>query len=517
MNLYNSKQRWKIALLIIAILMVGASLFVSNSIVKGVSQRERDKAKQWADAIKKKIELVQLTNNTFQEVRKLERNKISVWIEATKEISKETPLDVIPDFTFPLKIIESNLDIPVILLDNENKISSYINLDFDTSDVRLKYQNIAIDKQTALFEDSLIKLANKWKKKKLSFIVEVYKGFFMTYTYDDSKGLKKLEKDRDNLINAFNQELINNKSLIPVLLIDSSTHKIIGSNFPTNKIKFKNLNKTINELSRINKPIVIDFKDGNKNILYFDESDEVKQLKYFPYIQFSIIGLFVLIGYIIFSTFRKAEQNQVWAGMAKETAHQLGTPLSSLMAWVQLLETYNVDPMVAEEMSKDVERLSKVTDRFSKIGSIPHLEDENLTETVKNVLDYLQRRFSDKIDLEFHSEEIIYTKHNGPLMEWVIENICKNAVDAMSGKGKLSVSMHQTPEWVHIDIKDTGKGISTKEIKTVFQPGFTTKKRGWGLGLTLVKRIIKEYHKGKVFVLSSEVNIGTTFRISIPL
>jgi two-component sensor histidine kinase len=517
MNLYNSKQRWKIALLIIAILMVGASLFVSNSIVKGVSQRERDKAKQWADAIKKKIELVQLTNNTFQEVRKLERNKISVWIEATKEISKETPLDVIPDFTFPLKIIESNTDIPVILLDNENKISSYINLDFDTSDIRLKYKNITINQQTELFEDSLIKLANKWKQKNLSFSIEVYKGFVMTYTYDDSKGLKKLENDRDNLIKAFNQELIDNKSLIPVLLIDSATHKIIGSNFPSNKIEFKNLDKTINELSKINKPIVIDFNDGNKNILYFDESNEVKQLKYFPYIQFSIIGLFALIGYIIFSTFRKAEQNQVWAGMAKETAHQLGTPLSSLMAWVQLLETYNVDPMVAEEMSKDVERLSKVTDRFSKIGSIPHLEDENLTETVKNVLDYLQRRFSDKIDLEFHSEEIIFTKHNGPLMEWVIENICKNAVDAMSGKGKLSVSMHQTPEWVHIDIKDTGKGISTKEIKTVFQPGFTTKKRGWGLGLTLVKRIIKEYHKGKVFVLSSEVNIGTTFRISLPL
>lgn len=517
MNLYNSKQRWKIALLIIAILMVGASLFVSNSIVKGVSQRERDKAKQWADAIKKKIELVQLTNNTFQEVRNLERNKVSVWIEATKEISKETPLDVIPDFTFPLKIIESNKDIPVILLDNENKVSSYINLGFDTSDIRLKNSSVSKEKLLAQFDDSLVKLANQWKKKNLSFTVEVYKGFFMTYTYDDSKGLKKLEKDRDNLITAFNQELIDNKSLIPVLLIDSSTHKIIGSNFPTNKIEIKNLDKTINELTKINKPIVIDFNDGNKNILYFDESDEVKQLKYFPYIQFSIIGLFVLIGYIIFSTFRKAEQNQVWAGMAKETAHQLGTPLSSLMAWVQLLETYNVDPMVAEEMSKDVERLSKVTDRFSKIGSIPHLEDENLTETVKNVLDYLQRRFSDKIELAFHSDENIFTKHNGPLMEWVIENICKNAVDAMSGKGKLTVSMHQTPEWVHIDITDTGKGISPKEIKTVFQPGFTTKKRGWGLGLTLVKRIIKEYHKGKVFVLSSEVNVGTTFRISLPL
>ena len=229
------------------------------------------------------------------------------------------------------------------------------------------------------------------------------------------------------------------------------------------------------------------------------------------------IRLFILIGYIIFSTFRKAEQNQVWAGMAKETAHQLGTPLSSLMAWIQLLEAQEVDKMITDEMMKDVVRLDKVTDRFSKIGSIPKLEDTNINETVNSVVTYLKPRISDKVTITFHPSDIIEAKHNAPLLEWVVENISKNAVDAMSGKGKLDLYVSCSPEWVHIDIKDNGKGIHPKKIKTIFEPGYSTKKRGWGLGLTLVRRIVKEYHKGKVFVLTSEVDKGTTFRISLPL
>jgi signal transduction histidine kinase len=240
-------------------------------------------------------------------------------------------------------------------------------------------------------------------------------------------------------------------------------------------------------------------------------------LQYFPYIQFIIIGLFVFIGYLIFSTFRKAEQNQVWAGMAKETAHQLGTPLSSLMAWIQLLEAQEIDPMIPREMQKDVERLEKVTDRFSKIGSGAKLEDTDLRITVKNVLDYLRLRISDKVSIEFIGLEEVNAMHNPSLMEWVIENICKNAVDSMENVGSLIVTVHKSPEWAHIDIKDTGKGIPPNQLKTIFQPGFTTKKRGWGLGLSLVKRIVKEYHKGKVFVLESQEGVGTTFRISIPL
>ena len=516
MNLYSNKQKWKIALLAVALLTVGISLFVSNTIVKGVSERERERAKQWADAIKKKIELVQLTNGAFTQLRHLERDKMEVWLDATKELSKETPMEVVPDYTFPLKIINENKDIPVIVLDEERVVSAYNNIDFDTNQIRDKYPDVSSKDITQYFEDSLVKLSDVWKAKNNAFTIEVYKGLFMTYVYNDSKGIVRLEKERDALINAFNQELIDNQGLIPVLLIDSLTNQIIGNIFKE-ELSSEKLDKTIMGLKINNHPIVIDFQNGQKSILYYDESPELKQLKYFPYIQFAIIGLFALIGYIIFSTFRKAEQNQVWAGMAKETAHQLGTPLSSLMAWIQLLEAQNIDPMITEEMMKDVVRLDKVTDRFSKIGSIPKLDDRDLTQTVKNVLSYLRPRVSDKVSIELMPGEDISTNHNGPLMEWVIENICKNAVDAMSGKGKLEVTIHSTPEWAHIDIKDNGKGISPKQIKTIFEPGFSTKKRGWGLGLTLVKRIVKDYHKGKVYVLDSQVDIGTTFRISIPL
>jgi signal transduction histidine kinase len=266
-----------------------------------------------------------------------------------------------------------------------------------------------------------------------------------------------------------------------------------------------------------NTPIEINFNDGKRYMLYFDDSPELKRLVYFPYIQFIIIGLFIIIGYIIFSTFRKAEQNQVWAGMAKETAHQLGTPISSLMAWVEYLKTSQTDEMVTQEMEKDIDRLTKVTERFSKIGSGAKLEEANLYQTVSTVTSYLLPRISDKINVSVHGEQDLFCRHNAPLMEWVIENICKNAIDAMENKGSLDIWVHQSPEWAHIDIKDTGKGLLPNQFKSIFQPGFTTKKRGWGLGLSLVKRIIKEYHKGKVFVLQSEVNVGTTFRISIPM
>jgi signal transduction histidine kinase len=187
------------------------------------------------------------------------------------------------------------------------------------------------------------------------------------------------------------------------------------------------------------------------------------------------------------------------------------------MAWVQLLETYNIDPMVVTEMQKDVNRLETVTDRFSKIGSGTKLELSNIVQTTESVINYLRSRISSKIELTVEAtDRTIEVKHNAPLMEWVIENITKNAVDSMESSGKLTVHLHQTIDWVHIDIKDTGKGISPKQFKTIFQPGYTTKKRGWGLGLSLVKRIITEYHRGRVFVLESELGVGTTFRISIP-
>lgn len=517
MNLYSNKQKWKILLLVIALLLVGASLFFSNSIVTKVGQRERDRVRQWADAIKKKVELVRLTNRTFSQLRDKEKAEMEMWIDATKEISKPVEGEFMPDYELPLKIISKNKDIPVILLDNNRSVSTFINLDLDTAAIIAKYPKLgkkAIDQK---FEDSLLALSDQWKLKNPAFTIEVYDGLFMTYIYNDSREIVKLEKERDSLLQSFNQELIENKGLVPVLLIDAATDSILATNLSAKKVSPKKLPQTIAALKEINTPIPVSFSNDQNSLLLYDDSPELKQLQYFPYIQFGIIGLFILIGYLIFSTFRKAEQNQVWAGMAKETAHQLGTPLSSLMAWVQLLESMETDPMIVGEMQKDINRLETVTNRFSKIGSGTKLEMKNIVETTRSVMDYLRHRISDKIEFRFTAEQDdIEAMHNPPLMEWVIENISKNAVDSMETSGKLSVHVHQTPEWVHIDIKDTGKGISQKKFKTIFEPGYTTKKRGWGLGLSLVKRIVTENHKGKVFVLESEIGKGTTFRISIP-
>jgi len=517
MNLYSNKQKWKIGLIAIALILVGVSLFFSNTIVTKVGKRERDRVEQWADAIKKKLELVRLTDRTFSKLRNKEQREMTLWIDATKEVSKETPLDQIPDYTFPLKIIKENKDIPVILFDNEHNISGYINLGFDTSDLHAQFPDLNSDAVNRLFEDSLRVLSEAWKKINPSFTVEVFQGLYMTYVYNDSRELIQLEKDRDSLLSSFNKELINNDGLVPVLLIDGSKDSIIGSNLPKFKLTPQRIERTIQELKLQNQPLIIDFQNGQKSILYFDNSEELKQLQYFPYIIFFIIGLFVLIGYLIFSTFRKAEQNQVWAGMAKETAHQLGTPLSSLMAWIQLLESQGTDPMVTKEMQKDVDRLEVITDRFSKIGSGGKLKESDICSTITHVLDYLRPRISDKVAIEFKCSDELLIRHNPSLMEWVVENIVKNAVDAMEGKGILKVNVSAATGWVHIDITDNGKGIPQKMLKTIFQPGFSTKQRGWGLGLSLVQRIVKEYHSGKVFVLNSEVNVGTTFRISLPM
>lgn len=495
MNLYSNKQKWEIFLLVIALTLMVVSIYFSNSIVEKVRFRERERAQTWADAIKKKAELVQLTNNSFTELKQKEKAEMELWIEATKSISMPSNLGLEIDYGLPLKIISNNKTIPVIVTDQKGNVTSHINLDFDE-------------------KDSLKKLSRKWIREKQSFTIEVFEGLFMTYAYGNSLNIERLEFERDSLIQAFNTELILNKSLVPILLIDKEQDTIIATNLPTEKIKKENLKQTIAELSYANQPIDVVFSDAQNSILYFDQSSELKQLQYYPYIQIGIVGLFVFIAYLIFSTFRKAEQNQVWAGMAKETAHQLGTPLSSLIAWTELLDAQGADETIVKEMQKDIKRLEIVTNRFSKIGSETMLDEPDIVGTFRETAEYFQKRVSDKIKISFSTtSEDIQAMHNRPLMAWVGENIIKNAVDAMRSSGKIDVCISQEGRNVYIDISDTGKGIPQKDIKNIFKPGFTSKKRGWGLGLSLVKRIIKEYHKGKVFVLKTEVGVGTTFRI----
>lgn len=513
MNLYSNKQKWKIAFLILALLLVGISLLVSNDIVTKVRERERERVQQWADAIKKKAELIQLTNRTFTQLREKERGEMEMWIDAIKEISKPIADEFFTDYSFPMKIIKKNNSIPVIVFDYEQNISTFNNLEFDTTDLRKLYPESSPKSLYKTFEDSLRKLARDWTLKGRAFSIKLDQSTNMTCVYNDSKNIFRLERERDSLIQSFNRELISNESLVPVLLLDVASDSIIATNMDS--ISLTNRSAALKSMSS---PIVINFANHQNSLLYFDESPELKQLQYFPYIQFFIIGLFIFIGYLIFSTFRKAEQNQVWAGMAKETAHQLGTPLSSLMAWIQLLENENIDQTMVQEMQKDIQRLETVTNRFSKIGSDAKLENENLVESIARVTDYLQSRISSKISLTFEAETPeILVKHNPPLMEWVIENIVKNAVDAIDKTGTIQVHIKQENTFAIIDIKDSGKGLSLKQFKTIFQPGFTTKKRGWGLGLSLVKRIVTDYHQGKVFVLESDPNKGTTFRIQLPL
>ena len=252
-------------------------------------------------------------------------------------------------------------------------------------------------------------------------------------------------------------------------------------------------------------------------LVYYKDSDLLTELKYFPYIQLSVIAIFLLLAYTAFSSSRKSEQDQVWVGLAKETAHQLGTPISSLMAWIELMkEKFNAehDPLIAE-MENDVKRLEIVADRFSKIGSTPKLEEQRVYDVVKDFVDYFRVRVSKNISFEMTGNPYLRAGLNVPLFDWVLENLLKNAVNAIEGKGKIKVEIsgNKIKKQVYIDVTDTGKGIPRSKFDTVFQPGYTTRKRGWGLGLSLTKRMIENYHDGQIFVKDSELGKGTTFRI----
>ena len=250
------------------------------------------------------------------------------------------------------------------------------------------------------------------------------------------------------------------------------------------------------------------------NKYYYGDSDLLQEVRYYPLIQLFIISLFIIITLVAISTRNKSTQNQVWAGMAKETAHQLGTPISSLEGWVEMLKESNTADKIVAEISKDVQRLKLVSDRFGKIGSTPQLEETNIADQVENMVTYIKRRATNKVSFHFDKPADETTALiNAPLFDWVIENLLKNALDAMEGHGSISIYLKNEPTQVVIDITDTGKGISKKNITNVFKPGFTTKKRGWGLGLSLSKRIIEQYHRGELFVKQSELGKGTTFRI----
>lgn len=347
--------------------------------------------------------------------------------------------------------------------------------------------------------------------------------FFQIFKNEERLKMKLFVNAQITILNANENtdvelplQIINNNTSIPAIVI--LFDKVVSATNVPDEILTdkKKRNAYLNKLRNENEPITFEYAPGKYQTLYYGNSGLLNKLKYYPIALFLIIVLCIALIYNFYKSTKMATQNKLWAGMAKETAHQIGTPLSSLIGWVEILKTEDIDPSISLEIEKDIERLQTITDRFSKIGSVPVLEPLNIIEETKNSYEYLQSRFSKQIAFSFSApKEPLYAMINPTLHSWTIENLVKNAIDAMKGKGSLDLQIEQDAFHIKINIKDSGTGILKKQFKTIFEPGFTTKKRGWGLGLSLTKRIVEEYHNGNIKVLNSEIGKGTTFQISL--
>jgi signal transduction histidine kinase len=314
----------------------------------------------------------------------------------------------------------------------------------------------------------------------------------------------------------FLYSIIETNTTIPVILTNEADSIISSGNFDEARMRDPLYLKTqLEKIRKKNNAIVFDLGGNHANLIYYKDSIILTQLNYYPYVQMGIIVLFILVAYLAFSSSRKAESNQVWISMSRETAHQLGTPTSSLAGWVEILQNKYPEVSLSKEIALDVDRLEKITERFSRIGSKPVLNNENIIAIILRTVDYIKSRTSSKVRFlpDFDLSKEMFVPVNAALFEWVIENVCKNAIDAMEGIGEISINVSETEKSVMIDIYDTGKGIPKRAFKKIFNPGYTTKQRGWGLGLSLARRIVEEFHKGRIYVRHSEVEKGSCIRI----
>ena len=489
MAVLQNKQRWKVILLLLAATIAGVTLWYTNSIARRIRDEEKAKVELWHSAIRKKEELVKLTQVLFDSLRSEETRKAEILGRAMNTISNPQG-----DLTFAVDVLAQNKTIPFLVCNTKNEFQLSRNIDsvYIKDPVRIEELRLQFEQEykPILFPDADI---------------VVY--------YSNSYMYKELKQTIDDLVSSFFNETVINTASVPVIVTYSmKTHVVQVGKIDTLKC---NVNQVLAEMKEGYEPIEIKIPGRATQYIFYDDSATIQQLKMFPYLQLSLIGVFLVVAYVMFSTFRRSEQNLVWVGMAKETAHQLGTPLSALMAWRDLFEQQGVSKSLIDEFNKDIERLSTITERFSKIGSEAALTPVGAKDLVEEILDYLRVRISSEVNIAVKSEGNPKVNVNVALFSWVIENLIKNSVDAMDAKGQLTVSIHEANGKVFIDIKDSGKGIPKRKWKTIFDPGYTTKLRGWGLGLSLAKRIVKNYHKGGIYVLSSAQGEGTVFRIAL--
>lgn len=477
-----------------AVAIVGASIYFTNIIIRNIASDERQKIKTWAGAVQQRAQLVSLNENVFRNIQIEERKKVQALANAYRRID-ELSLDQSDDYS--IEIISQNAYIPVILTNEKGIITNHRNCNI---------------KDGTILKGRLLKEFSVYPPIPITFIGG--KNFLY---YKESLLYSSLKNKLNELVQGFFSEIANNSASVPVIITDYTKRHVIlyGNLSPTMAEDPHYQQQQLKEMALENEPILINISGGLQYVFYKD-SWLLTQLRYYPVIIFVVIGLFLFVSYLLFSVARKAEQNQVWVGLAKETAHQLGTPLSSLMAWVELMKMqHTITEDTILEMEKDVDRLQTVAERFSKIGSQAALSKTSITDLIYNSIDYLKTRTSQNVRFYILTprDVQIFAPINQQLFEWVIENICRNAVDAMMGKGSITINITDEPKTVSIDITDTGKGIPKSKFKTIFNPGYTSKQRGWGLGLSLSERIITNYHSGKIFVKSSTIDKGTTFRI----
>lgn len=331
-----------------------------------------------------------------------------------------------------------------------------------------------------------------------------------------AEATKEMASNAENMNMNLVAQILKSNTTIPVILYDKKENFYTSANIDLPELDDQIfLKQRAESFKKRHEPIIIE-AEGFDQYIYYDDSYTLKQLQLYPYVQLGVLFIFMITAFFSLFTTMRMEQDRLWVGLSKETAHQLGTPISSLLAWLEYLKLKETDQSIVRDMEKDVDRLQMITDRFSKIGSVPALDPQKMADIIHNSIVYLEKRISKKVVFVVElSDKPLYAYLNEPLLSWVIENLTKNAVDAMGGQGQIIYRLSDKGKFVSLDIQDTGKGIPKSKFRTIFNPGYTTKSRGWGLGLSLAKRIIESYHKGRIYVKTSEIGVGTTFCIEL--
>ena len=480
-------------LFVASILVVSSAIWATLIIVRQISNDEHRKVKMWASSVQRKANLIEYSKDFFEQIEQSERNRIQFWAEASLRMSRARSA---AEFDLYRQIVLENTTTPVIVTDRNFRILYCANTDFDCSEI-------------GYLKDAL--LAEFSQHPPL-----VFENWYFFYRHP--KAFVELQQTLDDVIYSFMDEIVASSIFAPILVVSKDKQTVIqaGNMLPEQYTDPKILQKTLNRMAAQNKPLEFSIDSDESFLIFYESSMVVERLAYLPIIAFIVFVIFILSVIWGMSVSRQSENSKLWVGMSRETAHQLGTPLSSLMGWVEYLKSQNVDERYLVEMGKDIDRLAVISERFSKIGSEPKMSTENIVQIIHKSIAYLQPRLSQKVKLQVNvpARAVMLTSVNVQLFEWVLENLATNAVDAIGTKEGL-IEIHATEQFktITIDITDNGKGIPKKQWKTIFETGYTSKSRGWGLGLSLCYRIIHSYHKGDIFVKQSVLGKGTTFRI----